>query len=192
MTCLLACRKYNFSTRRPGGTAFEIQLPGCKRWAKCRDKEAVLFVHPRMNQETHADHGDEYFCGLLLQHLPWRDESQLLHPWDTAEQALLEHKRLGNIRTDEHFTGYDLEEAIHRVKTLHDLGFHNADAQHDNNDGSDDEMHDPQYDALNLMMQCEQSLGAYMAGEASDTAAIAQNHNTVLPFGQMDSPWTAH
>ena len=81
---LLAHRKYS-STRRPGGTAFEIQLPVCKCWAKCRDKEAVLSVHPRMNQETH---GDEYFHGLLLQHLPWRDECQLLHPWDTAEQAL--------------------------------------------------------------------------------------------------------
>ena len=45
-------------------------------------------------------------------------------------------------------------------------------------------MHDPRYNALNLMMQCEQSLGAYMAREASDATAIAQNHNTVLRFGQ--------
>ena len=62
--------------------------------------------------------------------------------------------------------------------------FHNADGQHDNNDGSDREMRDPLYDAFNLSVQCEQSLGAYMAGEASDAAAIAQNHNTAV--------WTAH
>ena len=97
MTSLLACRQYSFSTRRPGGTAFEIQLPGCKRWAKCRDKEAVLSEHPRINQKTH---GDEYLYGLLLQHLPWRDESQLLHPWDTAEQALLEKRKKEKKRKD--------------------------------------------------------------------------------------------
>lgn len=181
---LLAHRKYS-STRRPGGTAFEIQLPVCKCWAKCRDKETVLSVHPCMNQETH---GDEYFHGLLLQHLPWRDECQLLHHGTQLSKhcmsCLIEHKRLGNIRTDEHFAGYDLEEAVRRVRTLHDLRFHNADGQHDNNDGSDDEIRDPHCNALNLSMQCEQSLGAYMAGEASDAAAIAQNHNTAV--------WTAH
>lgn len=92
----------SISTQPAQGTVFEIRLPpGGKRYAKYRDKEAVLSVHPRMNQETH---GDEYFYGLLLQHLPWRDESQLLQPWDTAERALLEHRRLGNISTDEHFT----------------------------------------------------------------------------------------
>ena len=61
---LLARMKYSFSTRRPGGTAFKRL--GAYARPKCRDTEAVLSMHPHMNQKTL---GDEYFYGLLL-HLP--------------------------------------------------------------------------------------------------------------------------
>lgn len=79
----------------------------------------MLAVRPRMNKETH---GDGYFYGLLLQHLPRRNEDQLLQPWDTAERALLEHRHRGTICIDEHFTSLDLEDVVRPLRTLHDLG----------------------------------------------------------------------
>ena len=149
---------YSFSTTQPkSGQVFQIQLPDrVKRYAKCRERDAVLAVHPRMNQETH---GDEYFDGLLLQHLPWRDESQLIQPYSTAEHALLAHLRLDNIATDEHFTRYDLEEAVRRIRALHNLGLHNADGHHDNEHISDLEWQDTMYDTLDRSLNLEQSLG---------------------------------
>ena len=162
---------------------FRIQLPNrVKQYAKCRKRDAVLAVHPRMNQETH---GDEYFYGLLLQHLPWRHESQLIQPYSTAEHALLAHRRLGNIATDEHFTRYDLEEAVRRVRALHNLGLHNADGHYDNDHISDLEWQDPMYDALDRSLNLEQSLGAYLDGADDATDAAAQTHGVVLPYGQL-------
>ena len=133
---VLLCSRHSFSTQEPTkGTIFEIQLPGAKRYAKCRDCEAVLAVHPRMNPESH---GDEYYYGLLLQH--W-DKAQLIQPYATAEAALAAHCQ--HIPTDKHFTKCDLDEAIRRLRTLHDLSFHDADAQHDNEENDDPEQRIP-------------------------------------------------
>ena len=72
-------------------------------------KEAVLSVYTRMNPEQH---GDEYYYGLLLQHLPWRDESHLFHPYDTAKEAFIAAETAGRILVDEHFTVRDLEDVV--------------------------------------------------------------------------------
>ena len=86
------------------------------RWAKLKmGKEAVLSVYTRMNPEQH---GDEYYYGLLLQLLPWRDESHLFHPYDTAKEAFMAAEAAGRIHVDEHFSFRDLEDVVRQVRTL--------------------------------------------------------------------------
>lgn len=98
---------------------------------------------------------------------------------------MLAHRRLGNIATDEHFTRYDLQEAVRRVRALHNLGLHNADGHHDNEHISDLEWQDPMYDVLDRSLNLEQSLGAYLDGADNATDAAAQTHGVVLPYGQL-------
>jgi hypothetical protein len=54
----------------------QINLPGgYTRHVRIRTRDAVIRVHPRMKEESH---GDDYFYGLLLQHVPFRDEAELV------------------------------------------------------------------------------------------------------------------
>lgn len=169
MTCIGTSRRYTFSKQQPAsGSSVQIDLPGGEvRWAKLKmGKEALLSVYTRMNPEQH---GNEYYHGLSLQHLPWPDESQLFHPYDTANEAFLAAEAAGRIRihVDEHFTVRDLEDVVRQVRAL-DKDFF---AQH-NLDVNGNPVHDPEYDALNAALNLEQSLTALLYG-ADDVAQVA-------------------
>ena len=133
------------------------------------------------------EHGDEYYYSLLLLHLPWRDDSRdnLIHPHESAETALLQHRHVGDMGIDDNFTRYDLEDAVRRVMELHRVGLHNADGHHDNGEEAAEYRLDPRYDALNQSQNLQQSLRAYLNMDDSDNASgLAQNVGVVLPHGQ--------
>ena len=97
-----------------------------QRWVRPRTKPAVLKLYPRM---THESHGDEYFYSLLLLHIPWRQEADLLtkpghdeyemcSQFDTHEQAVLARGQELQHNADNHRFADELEATVQRLRAL--------------------------------------------------------------------------
>ena len=110
--------------------------------------------------------------------MPWRDETQLFHPYDTAGQAFIAAEAEGCIHVDEHFTVRDLEDAVGQVRTLEEDHI----AQHNNLDVNNP-VYNPEYGALNAALSLEQSLAALLDGADDAVQVGAQGLGKAGPCG---------
>lgn len=71
-----------------------------------------------------------------------------------------------------------------------DLGFHNADAQHDNKDTDDAEQRLAFYDLINPDI-LNQPLAAYLHGDTAGADCAVSDQGVVLPYGQTSDSFAA-
>lgn len=135
---------------------------------------------------------EEYFYSLLLLHKPWRDDSlaAIAHPSSTAEDALLQLRDDPGIVFDEHFSRYDLQEAVRSVRELHNQWLFNAEPQHDDEADQVEGRLKSQYMALDAAANLQQSLSHYQFGIDGPDAYVS-NVGVVQPHRQPDNDPTA-
>ena len=91
---------------------------------------------------------------------------------------------------DEHFSRYDLQEAVRSVRELHNQGLFNAEGQDDNEATQVQQRLNSQCMALDAAANLQQSLSHYQLG-GDDPDAFVSNIGVVQPHRQPDNDPTA-
>ena len=94
-------RDYSEKKENPTGrqTQPRFQLQNNMGWIKLRTKQACL----RTPVMTPSSHGDDYYYGLLLLYLPWRQEQvDLLQHHETAMAAFVAQQSELKVLNSEH------------------------------------------------------------------------------------------
>lgn len=101
------------SRPKQGSTAFVVG--GTTKHVSARSRPAVVRVYPRMTPEAH---GAEYFYGMLLLHVPWRDEEREFPraSEEALEQQFLRHQP--DMQLDHATFADDMAAAAARLQAL--------------------------------------------------------------------------